>query len=171
MKIKVRQNVFILFLVCFSLVSLHNSHAQQNKIYELKDQKALKNPNNIGAEDHTIPHDFLFSLKPTIYLKNNAILNVTGLNKPVGLTSYDGSSLSILKTENPLFNSVKVLKIQLNEPSDLGKVLDFSSIREFSSLQYIYVMCYFKCTEHQIRAFIQNANPEIIVYFENVNPS
>tara|TARA_R110002049_G_scaffold309155_1_gene517687 strand:- start:2903 stop:3448 length:546 start_codon:yes stop_codon:yes gene_type:complete len=181
MKNKAHLTHYIFLITCLLLVSIQQIHAQDNKIFELKSESGIhgsttsKNTNdndgNDDDDDNIIPYQLLYSLKPTIYIKNNSIIKVTGPNKPVSLTTSDANSFNILKTENPLFDSVQILKIQLNDLSDLNNYLDVSSINGFNNLKHIYIMCYFKCTENQIRAFIKNANPEINIYFEQVNPS
>jgi hypothetical protein len=174
MKSKSYLSFYIFLFISFSFVSIQQTQAQDYKVLELKGESnnhgstALKSASD--DEDET-PYQLLYSLKPTIYVKNNSIIQVTGPNKPVSLTTSDVNSLNILKIDNPLFNTVQILKIQLNEISDLNNYLDMSSIQGFSNLSYVYIMCYFKCTESQIRAFIKNASPETIIYFEQVNPS
>lgn len=174
MKSKSYLTFYIILLISFSFVSIQQTQAQDYSVFELKGESnnhgSIASKSAIDDEDET-PYQLLYSLKPTIYVKNNSIIKVTGPNNPVSLTTSDVNSLNILKTDNPLFNTVQILKIQLNEISDLNKYLDMSSIQGFDNLSYVYFMCYFKCTESQIRTFIKNARPETIIYFEQVNPS
>ncbi|WP_308992822.1 hypothetical protein QLS71_015830 [Mariniflexile litorale] len=161
-------NAFIC-VICISLLSFNEVVAQETKVFELKNGTLLQNSNLNGADE--VPNQLLYSLKPSIYVKNNNIIKVTGPQKPISLTLYDANSLNILKTENSLFSTVQILKVQLKEISDLNSYIDFSNISGFNNLSYIYVTTYFKCTESQIRAFIKNIDSEITIYFENVNPS
>ncbi|MDO7173608.1 hypothetical protein [Mariniflexile sp. AS56] len=156
-----------IFLFCISLLSVTEVSAQETKIFEIKNGSIINSGNNAK----TIPTQLLYSLKATIYVKNNSVLKVTGSQNPLVLKTYDASSLNILKTKNTLFNKVQIIKIQLNEVSDLNSSIDFSTISDFNNLSHIYIISYFKCRKSQIRAFIRNVNPEITVYFENVNPS
>lgn len=157
------------FAICMLLLSVNILTAQAPKVIKLKNDK--NNSTLIANNDDDTPYHLFYSLLPTIYVKNNGIINITGPNRPATLTLYDANSLNILNTENPLFESVQIIKIQLNDISDLNKYVDFSSLKGFDSLGYIHLTCYFDCNESQIRAFIKNINPEITIYFEYVNPA
>jgi hypothetical protein len=157
------------FAICMLLLSVSALTAQAPKVIKLKNDKI--NSSLIANSDDDPPYHLLYSLLPTIYVKNNSIINITGPNKPATLTLDDANSLNILNTENPLFETVQIIKIQLNDISDLNKYVDFSALKGFDSLGYIHFTCYFDCNENQIRAFIKNINPEIITYFEYVKPA
>ena len=111
-----------------------------------------------------------YKLKPTIYVSDNRIKKVIGDSNPLRL-KMEGNQINTLKSENPLFNSVELIVINIEKQSDLNGYFDVSSLQDFNSLKYIYVQCHFNCSESQIQQFVRNASSEMTIFFMNVNPS
>ncbi|WP_417291062.1 hypothetical protein [Corallibacter sp.] len=160
----------VLFYCAFMLLFTGYSFAQQNPIYRLTDGNAQVQ----GRSAQVIanyPEDLLFNLESSIYIKNNAVLNTYGSTAPKVLKVKDSQSLNFLYTYNELYNEVEMITINLKSLSDLSSPFDVDSIRGFSHLKYIYLKCEFPISESQIRAFIQNADTEISIFYKNINRS
>lgn len=144
--------------------------AQDNEIFKLTDRDKVANNvtssknNNIALNTSTLttelPNDLLYDLKPSVFIKNNGILNVEGY-EPVVLIFLDAQSFNFVSNRNPLYNKVEMITINLKSENDLANAFDVSSIRGFSHLKYIHLKCEFSITENQIRSFLKNADPEI----------
>ncbi|MEZ4856137.1 MAG: hypothetical protein R2812_06660 [Gelidibacter sp.] len=79
--------------------------------------------------------------------------------------------LVFISTRNELYKAVENT-IDIESVNDLQHLFDVDLIRGFNNfLKYIYLKCEFPITESQIRAFIQNADPEISIFYKKINRS
>lgn len=171
MKNRINTLVFSLLMVFASaLMSSNQALAQDNPIYQLPDD-----PNTSRrATASTIvdyPEDLLYELEPSIYVKNNAIIETIGANSPKVLKLKDVNSFNLLNTRNSLFRRIEMITINISSPSDLTRSFNVDNIRGFGQLKYIYIKSDFVITENQIRTFIQNADPEISIFYKIFNRS
>jgi hypothetical protein len=150
--------------------------AQENRIYQLSDTDGLVSNNNLTSRSSLntmteYPEDLLYGLEPSVYIQNNAILNVEGVTAPVVLKFKDINSFGFISTRNELYKKVEMITIHLSTIDDLQTPFNVDAIRGFNNLKYIYLKCEFSITETQIRAFIQNADPEISIFYKKTNRS
>ncbi|MCK0124721.1 hypothetical protein MWU76_09925 [Gelidibacter sp. F2691] len=118
-----------------------------------------------------LPSDLLYDLNATVYVKNNAISKVKGKAHPLVLKFKDAQSFNVVSKRNPLFNKVEMIKIDLASENDLRTPFNMSALRGFNNLKYVYLKCEFPATEDQIRNFIQNADPKLIIYYNTYKRS
>lgn len=164
-------SVFMLFIIFSS-----NCFAQENRIYQLSDTDGVSPNTNLTARNASnimieYPKDLLYGLAPSVYIQNNAIQNVEGATAPTVLKFKDVQSFGFISTRNELYNKVEMITIDLETVNDLQTPFDVDLIRGFDNLKYIYLKCEFPITETQIRAFIQNADPEISIFYKKINRS
>lgn len=168
-------NLRILLIVCISFLSINYTVAQVDNIIQLTDgdfelaQKEMANFNKKNNSQRFF--EIANELLPTIYVKNGSIRKVKGESNPVKLKSDDFQLNSLLKSDNKLFKSVELITIKLKQQSDLNKSINTATLTEFKSLKYIFIKCYFECSNTQIRNIVLNTNPEITVYYIITNPS
>ncbi|MBJ7882744.1 hypothetical protein [Gelidibacter salicanalis] len=159
------------FLSIIMLMGLFSGacFSQGNAIHNVTDRDQRFAPGDIVANrsataTQEIPTDLLYDLKSTIYVKNNGISKVTGA-APLVLQFKDTKSFNVASKSNALFNKVEMIKIDIASTTTLNTPFNLSSTQGFNNLKYIYLNCEFPVTEDQIRSFIQNADPEIIIFY------
>jgi hypothetical protein len=173
-------------VVFISLFSFTIGYAQGAKVYELFEnnyngtnvasKSALKaNTNNTSqtyTDDLNKFYDLNYNLKPTIYINNNVIVKAPANEAPVKVKLEDTNSFNILKSYNPLFETVELIIINVENSSGLNTSIDVSLFQSFTSLKYIYVQCnQFTSSVNQIQNFITNAGSDVTIYFMTLNPS
>ncbi|PWI29172.1 hypothetical protein DI383_12030 [Flavobacteriaceae bacterium LYZ1037] len=145
------------------------SFAQENNIYKLPDNS---DQNSLRSSRITnYPQDLLYDLEPSVYIKNNNVENVVGVASPKVLKLKDVNSIPFLSNRNALYNKVEMITINVTSLSDLSRPFIVDDIRGFANLKYIYIKSEFLITENQIRNFIQNADPEISIFYKIFNRS
>lgn len=167
--------------ICILLLCAINLNAQDIVIYELDQvqESQIKGSssqakNGLAKKATSNSDRFLKIIKknePTVYLNNNVLTKTSTYSEPVRLKAGDVQSLEILKKSNKIFNKVELITINLKNEKDLNSPIDVSSINGINQLKYIYIRCYFKCTNNQIKTFVLNANPKITIFYSMVNPS
>jgi hypothetical protein len=181
-------NFFLTFVV--SLVFIYSVKAQEAKVYEIFDHNPQENlvplnkstksakatlsatVNTTYAADLNNFYDLNYNLKPTIYVANNSIVMMPDNEVAVKLKLEDTKSLSVLKTINPIFQTVELIEINVESMSELNTAFDVATLQSFSSLKYIYIQCnQFSASVAQMQRFVINAGSGITVYFMTTNPS
>lgn len=175
----------IMLSIIVSVLSFNVGFAQEAGIFELVENdseiqvaaqaktSSLKKGVNSKSNISNNLSDFKelkYNLKPTIYLSDNRVKKVVGDSGPLRL-KMEGNQINILKSQDPLFNSVELIVINIEKQSDLNMHFDVSSLQGFNNLKYIYVQCHFNCSPSQIEQFVRNATSEMTIFFMNVNPS
>lgn len=150
--------------------------SQENVIHKLTDSD-----HNVAVENHTsqrssssieeLPYDLLFDLNSTIYIKDNGILNIEGVSAPVALKFLDTKSFNFISTRDKRFSKVELITVNLDSEKDLTTPFNLGAIRGFDSLKYIHLKCEFPISENQIRAYLKNADPEIIIFYNTYKRS
>ncbi len=170
MKNRMNATLASVIMVCTLLVVFaSNSFAQENRIYQLSD-----NTNNQSVSRSSVtsyPEDLLYDLAPSVYIANNQIVEVTDGQAPKVIKLKDINSFNILSTRNDLFKRVEMITINIQSASDLARPFNVDNIRGFGSLKYIYLKCEASVSEAQIRNFIQQADPEISIFYKIFNRS
>lgn len=166
------------FLSLILLIGLFSgtSFSQENVIHKLSDrEQSVSHNSNVANRSATVnaelPYDLLYDLKSTIYVKNNEIFNTHGVGAPVVLKFMDTNSFDFVSTNNPLFNKVELITINLNSTTDLNTPFNVDAIRGFGHLKYIYLKCEFPISESQVRAFLANADSEVTFFYSSYKPS
>jgi len=151
-----------------SLFSFSALVAQENGFYELKISEG-------SSQDRDAFYDLAFNLRPTASIENSSIKiggNSGYSNLPIlKLTFHDTKSFSILNQSNAQFNDVELMSIKILTVGDLNNRLDLVDVGNLNQLKYIYIECYFECTESQIKEFITYDNPNIRVFYKVSKPS
>ncbi|TXE06500.1 hypothetical protein ES711_13380 [Gelidibacter salicanalis] len=118
-----------------------------------------------------LPSDLLYELNATVYVKNNTLSKVKGKAHPLVLKFKDAQSFNVVSKRSALFNTVEMIKIDLASENDLRTPFNMAALRGFNNLKYVYLKCEFPATEAQIRTFIQNADPKLIIYYNTYQRS
>lgn len=162
--------------------------AQELKVYELfdngsqvsiapqlsKSSKTAKTTvtSTTYTEDLNNFLELNYNLKPTIYIENNSIVQVPTNGTPIKIKLEDTNSFNVLKTNNPIFQNVQLIAINVQNANEMSNTFDVSSLNSFTNLKYIYILCNeFNSSTDQIQRFILNAGTDITVYFMTTNPS
>lgn len=160
-----------LCLIFMSLIASNLTLAQDG-FYELNASSGIAESKSSEREKF---HNLVSNLHPTAYI-NNGILKIGGNsgynNLPVvKLTFHDSKSFFILNQSNTQFNAVELITVKLLTETDLVNRLDLTEISGLNQLKYIYVECYFECTEPQITDFLILGRPNIRVFYKLTKPS
>lgn len=158
-----------LFFICISLFSINTLVAQENGFYE------LKGPEN-NSQDREAFYNLVYNLHPTAYIENNSIKiggNSGYSELPISkITFQDTKSFSLLNQPNPQFNSAQLVSIKVLTVADLNNKIDLTEARGLNGLKYIFIECYFECTESQIREFITyDDDSNIRIFYKVSKPS
>lgn len=177
-----RSNLILTYVL--SLVFIATGMAQEVKIYELFDNDSQVNTTQLSktakasvtnttyTQDLNNFYDLNYSLKPTIYVQNNSIVTVSLNEIPIKVKLEDSNSYTVLKSNNPIFQTVELIVINIENVSELNNIFDVSALQGFSNLKYIYIQCnQFNSSVTQIQNYVINAGVNITVYFMTVNPS
>ncbi|WP_417197757.1 hypothetical protein [Bizionia sp.] len=172
MKNRMNMTLTTVVMVCALLVVFtSSSFAQENPIYQLPDNTDSQSMSRTSTRVTTYPEDLLYDLEPSVYIKNNQIIEVTEGQKPKVVKLKDTNSFNILSSDNDLFKRVEMITINIKSASDLMRPFNVDNIRGFGSLKYIYLKCESSVTESQIRNFIQQADLEISIFYKIFNRS
>ncbi len=172
MKNRMNMTLTTVVMVCALLVVFtSSSFAQENPIYQLPDNTDSQSMSRTSTRVTTYPEDLLYDLEPSVYIKNNQIIEVTEGQKPKVVKLKDTNSFNILSSDNDLFKRVEMITINIKSASDLMRPFNVDNIRGFGSLKYIYLKCESSVTESQIRNFIQQADSEISIFYKIFNRS
>ncbi|MBP0902302.1 hypothetical protein ACFSKN_01630 [Mariniflexile gromovii] len=162
-----------LFSICIFLFSYNKLSAQENGIFELNENNTFSKvtSKNTKANDRADFYDLTYKLQPTFYVNNRTIKeNNNYSNKVTKLTFNDLKSFDVLYRNNSAFNDIELITITLKKVEDLNNKLDLTNIQGFGNLKFIYIKCYFKCSEQQIKDFIKS-NSNVRVFYKNEIPS
>jgi len=162
-----------LFSICISFFSFSKLTAQENDIYELNGNTALAKTSSKKASqnDREDFYDLAFKLHATSYVENNSMRksnkNVTSVSK---LTFNDTKSFNILNQNNQDLNDVELITIVLKNENDLINKIDLTQTSGFGNLKYVFIKCYFKCSEQQIKGFV-TSDASVRVFYKTETPS
>jgi len=117
-------------------------------------------------------------LVPSVYLNQGELKVDSETGTPIRVVT-DVKSIERLYETNTLFDNVVMIIVQVNDESDLNKVLKAGSLNHFSDLKYIYVSCSFEfcqdssereaCEKNKIKSILDGelSTPTTIVYTAN----
>jgi len=143
--------IFILFLAVFT------SQAQQ--LQELgKMLSAMNEKSEVGRIESLIS-----DLQPTVYISNEEIKNF-GETAPI-CADLKASAVARLSETNPLYRSVELITIRIEQSTDLSASIDLFTLSGFTNLKYIQILCSITCTPTQIANMIKGNNSGIKVFY------
>lgn len=146
--------------------------AQEEEIYEVTNNDSFKNVSKSKSMSNTDREGFYelaFKMHPTHYFKNNSLKSVYNTANPAKLTFEDTKSFNLIKN-NSKFNEVELITIMLNSSNDLNNSIDLSENTELNKLKYVFIKCNFKCSEDNIKKFV-NVNSKIRIFYSSQDPS
>ena len=160
-------NIFLLLTI--SIITVDKVSAQENGIFEIKNNnKILSKTNAKKSSDRKEFYKLSQKLHTTAYISNNSVRNTYGDGKVQKITFSDSKSFSLLNNND--YNEVELITITLKNSSDLNNKLDLTSNKNLGKLKYVFIKCYFKCTENQIEDFI-TSDSNIRVFYRTETPS
>lgn len=101
-------------------------------------------------------------LNPTVYLDNHGI-KVFGENPVCAVVT--GGAVNKLYEENPLFRQIELIKIKIDNLSDLSGSINLSSLSGFPNLKYIQILCEVNCTASQIDTMLSGSKANVVVCY------
>lgn len=158
-----------LCFICLSLFSFSALVAQENGFHELKLSEE-------SSQDRDAFYNLIYNLHPTAYIENSSIKigGNSGYNElPISkLTFHDTKSFSLLNQPSTQFNNVQLMTITVLTVADLNNRIDLTEARGLNRLEYIFIECYFECTESQIKEFITHeTDTNIRIFYKVSKPS
>lgn len=154
------------FIIIISLFLLNSSSifAQNYPLTDLND--LINSPENykqvLESNELEEIQNLIYELNSTVLISNSGVRKF-GDEAPVTAETNPGS-FNALKAANPDFRSVKLLKIKIQDPGDLNRTLDLSSLKNFEDLKYVYVQCAIDCNLNQIQNMFSNTGDIKIFY-------
>lgn len=162
----------------FLLVIVKHGNAQEKDIYELGNtanaqmqgqlnKGKSKKGSNLDRADF---YNLIENIYTTYYINNNEIKKAYGDGKPKKLALRGTSSFDYLKNVSQNFKNIEIITITLDTISEIQNTMDLSSLKGFDNLKYIFIRCYFKPNEAQIKSFIKTKE-HTRVFYKMENPS
>ena len=162
-----------LFTILVTLIS-SSAVAQEHGIFELNnDQNTSKHISDKSKNqtDNKEFYDLAFNLHPTYYINKNNIKKSNHKESSIlKLTFFDTQSFNVFSQDNSNYRSVKLIIVNIKTLSDLNNKLNLSNIQGLNNLKYIFIKCYFKCTEQQMKDFVLH-DSNIRIFYRVENPS
>jgi len=125
-------------------------------------QKASVNKSSLTPKmDIAQIRSLIYEVNPTIYIENGEIKFYGEGNPTVG--DLNINEWETLKTDNPYFNSVQLLKIKY-DGNIANRGFDLSQLKAFNNLEYIYIQCTSKCSMVALEDLFENVDGISIVY-------
>lgn len=127
----------VLLTIITSIAFTLNMNAQT--IESLESKLASLNP----AESAHL-QSLIRDLHPSVNILQG-LYKVSGPG-PAEVATCDASSVSLLYENNPIFNQVELIKININSGSDLPSSIDITQLQSFTNLDYLlFVFSYDAC--------------------------
>jgi hypothetical protein len=105
----------------------------------------------------------MFHEQPKIYVQHYRD-QVVGKTPPVSIET-DVESLRMLGENKTLYKSIELIIIRLNNPNELGFILDLQALPGFEKLKYVQFLCSFDCKPEMIETVFLKNNPAITVFY------
>ncbi|MCU0404394.1 MAG: hypothetical protein MUE99_07575 [Chitinophagaceae bacterium] len=139
----------------------------------------MKNNGNSGSEISTMNSrnvsgtelkSLAYDLHPTLFFSNGALTQRYKETKQPETIQSDAASLgSVARTNASLLRDVKLLKVSLNQPGELGSTFNANLFKVLPNVKYILVETSFNCSEAQLNKMIPEAAGKEIVWVYNVS--
>lgn len=160
-------SIFVVLIPCNEII------AQEKGIYELKENSMLSKDSSKKSKtpDRAGFYDLAFKAHPTSYAFNNNLKSPVESTVNISkLTFNDTKSFGLLNNNNKNFNNVELITITLKSVDDLNNKLILTEYSNFGNLKYVYIKCFFDCTEQQIKEFI-SPDTNVRVFYKIEIPS
>jgi hypothetical protein len=131
---KTYQNVFFSFI--FMLLT-----------YSVQSQEYFSLLNSLNPTEAQALQTLVEGINPMLLITDNTVQSV-GTGSAL-VAKCEITSLSKLYENNPLYNTVKLIRIDIFDESDLSNIIKVSDIKGFNSLQYILIFYMFDVCENQ----------------------
>ncbi|GAA4231332.1 hypothetical protein GCM10022291_03560 [Postechiella marina] len=162
----------------FLLVIVKHVNAQEKDIYELDNATIAKTQGQVNkgkykkgsSLDRVEFYNLIENIYTTYYVNNGKIKKAYGDGKPKKLALRGTGAFNYLKTANHNFKNIEIITITLDTISEIQNTMDLSSLKGFDNLKYIFIRCYFKPNEAQIKSFIKTKEHNR-VFYKMENPS
>jgi len=155
-------------LVCL-LILFVSLGSQGQSLFELGSKLSemkMSGDSTVKEEAKRI-ESLVYDLHPMVYI-DKGTEKVFGESNPVRVC-VDASSVNNLKENIPLFNSIELITIRLENESDLNFVLDLSDLKAFKNLKYVnFIYCFESKPEDISTLYIPK--PGISVFYHNSVP-
>jgi hypothetical protein len=142
--------------------TLHAQVVMELKSY-IEQMKASADPAAASNAAHL--EKLVKDIQPTVYINNTIVAN--GELQPV-CANVKSASIDQLRSDNPLFSGVELIRIRLNSPADLNFILDLSNLPGFTKLKYVYFLCEFKCGIEDIQKLFIPKSGITVIYMVSI---
>jgi hypothetical protein len=105
----------------------------------------------------------VYELHPSVKIENGVIS--TYADAPYVCIDVDAQSIDKIKETNILYSQIELLTIRINNQSDLNMVLDLASLKGFTSLKYVNLLCSFDCSVQQVSKLVKISASKISVFY------
>lgn len=129
---------YTFLVVCISLIGIKVS-AQE--VRELNSVLAVND-----SETNSL-RNLIYDLQPVIYFQQGE--NIVNRGETPVYIDTDVASIDKLYVANSDFNSIEIIRIKINNPSELNLILDTSRLNSFVNLKYILFLCTFDICKGQ----------------------
>ena len=157
-------NYFILGMIVLFVFTANQVHAQNYQVTNL--EELLETPENsnqvFSSSEIEEVEKLVYGSNATIFI-NNSAARTLGNGVPT-VAVFDTSNLQALQKSNPDFNSVRLLKLKVEDSEDLRRSIDLASLNEFSNLEYVFIQCAFNCNPAQLQNMFSNVEDVRILY-------
>lgn len=131
-----KKTTFLTFALFFGLFVSSVSRISGQEIMHVDALLASYNLNTEeGRSEKAALEKMLYGLNPTLFLKEGTVKQY-GESLPV-LVCSDVLSLELLYKENPLFSKTAIIRISIDNLTDLSALLDLDKLSSFVNLKYI----------------------------------
>ena len=162
---------FFLFVSLFLFMG-NKLLAQENGVHEIvqnefsKKNKEKGNSNAFNGNRDEF-YKLAFNLHPTYYYENNSLKSTYDSGNLSKLTFEDVKSSNSIKNKNPKYDQVELITIILKNVNDLKSPLNLSKDQNLKKLKYVYIKCYFKCSDDDIKNFIRT-DKNVRIFYSNI---
>jgi len=160
----IKQALPVLLLIILFLISTQNLKAQNIKEYSDLANSITSADKQNGSSEAKHLKSLIFDLNPKIYIYNKEDKRYG--NEPPVCLNTDVNSIERLYEANNLFEKVELISININNPSELNFILDFSKLNSFINLKYVQFLCSFECDPILIKQlYKENSKTGMIVFY------
>ncbi|UNY98525.1 hypothetical protein MQE36_15770 [Zhouia spongiae] len=153
-----------LMIALVGVFGVETGTAQESRIYKFeRTSEARLGSASVPGEERV--SELAFQLQPCIYIENNNIKKVSGYRRPVVIKMSNSNSYNLLASPDSRFRNVELLKIDIENRSELRNTIDMSKLTGLRGLKYLFIDCSFEVSEYDIKRYVVNPDPEIIILY------
>ena len=145
------------FLLLLTLFLTTQFQASAQSTYSLDEWLELKSSQS----------EMILGKVPSIYVRSNELISKTQ-NKSAIRVIIDIKDIQTLYTPDKQYKEVEIIMINIKSQEDLRKSVDFSSLKHFEGLKYVYFNIFFElcedtdnllCEKEKIQALVSTQVP------------